>query len=175
MTKKELRTQVISSMKNMDKKEKSQIDVQLLELVCSSIAYKKAKIIATYLAMPHEYKTALFIKRALADGKTIVIPKTYGKGLMIFVAYNPKDLQRTAYGLMEPISDEEVSKDQIDLIHVPGLAFTKEGFRIGYGGGYYDHYLSDYQGSTFSTIYDCQWAEFQAADHDVAVETVYAI
>lgn len=175
MEKKELRTQVISSMKKMDKKEKSQKDLQLLELVCNSQAYKDAKIVATYLAMPHEYKTTLFIKRALADGKIIVVPKTYGKGRMIFVHYNPKDLQRTSYGLIEPISEEEVTKDQIDLIHVPGVAFTEEGFRIGYGGGYYDRYLSYYQGHTFSTIYQCQKAQFQPAAHDVAVEVVYAL
>ncbi|KHD44656.1 5-formyltetrahydrofolate cyclo-ligase [Streptococcus hongkongensis] len=175
MIKKELRSQVISSMKEMDKKEKSQKDLQLLDLVCQSESYQNARIIATYLAMPHEFKTSLLIKRALGDGKKIAIPKTYGKGKMIFVLYHPKELQRTSFGLMEPISDVELPKDQIDLIHVPGVGFNAEGYRIGYGGGYYDRYLSDYQGRTCSTIYQCQVAEFIPESHDLAVEMVYTL
>lgn len=157
----------------MDKKEKGQKSLELLKLLTSSKEYKEAKVIATYLAMPHEYQTGLIIKQALKDGKTVLIPKTYPKGKMIFVEYNPKELVRSSFGLLEPQSDLAVDKSVIDLIHVPGVAFNKEGYRIGYGGGFYDRYLSDYQGYSFSTIYACQQLDFKEEAHDIAVNEVF--
>ncbi|MDS8151571.1 5-formyltetrahydrofolate cyclo-ligase, partial [Streptococcus pneumoniae] len=84
-------------------------------------AYQKAQVIATYLSMPHEVSTAAFIKQAQLDGKRVLVPKTYGQGRMIFVDYDESCLQKSSFGLMEPISEEAVEKTEIDLIHVPGV------------------------------------------------------
>lgn len=89
---------------------------------------------------------------------------------MIFVDYDESRLQKSSFGLMEPTSEEAVDKTEIDLIHVPGVVFNSQGFRIGYGGGYYDRYLADYTGASISTIYAVQQAEFLPAQHDVAVK-----
>ena len=61
---------------------------------------------------------------------------------------------------------------QIDLIHVPGLVFTTEGYRIGYGGGYYDRYLEHFSGHTLSTTYPCQIQDFIPEKHDIPVQEV---
>ncbi len=173
MIKKEIRTEIINKMRVMDRKEKAQKDQELLDQLLTSSYYQDAKIIATYLPMPHEYKTPLLIKQAIKDGKTIVVPKTYPKGRMIFVVYDPKHMARTSYGLMEPVSEIEVDKSTIDLIHVPGVAFNQKGYRIGYGGGFYDRYLSDYKGYTVSTIYECQKSDFEVESHDIPVQEVF--
>ena len=92
---------------------------------------------------------------------------------MEFVVYDPKQLAKTSFGLLEPQGDlEVVEPSQIDLIHVPGLAFTREGYRIGYGGGYYDRYLEHFAGHTMSTIYPCQVQEFNSENHDIPVQEV---
>lgn len=65
-----------------------------------------------------------------------------------------------------------VEKTHIDLIHVPGVAFNKGGYRIGYGGGYYDRYLADFKGMTVSTIYPCQLADFQPDNYDIPIQEV---
>ena len=92
---------------------------------------------------------------------------------MEFVVYDPKQLAKTSFGLLEPQGDlEVVEPSQIDLIHVPGLAFTTEGYRIGYGGGYYDRYLEHFAGHTMSTIYPCQVQEFNLENHDIPVQEV---
>ena len=68
---------------------------------------------------------------------------------MDFVVYDPQQLVKLL-GLLEPQGDlEVVDVSQIDLIHVPGLVFTTEGYRIGYGGGYYDRYLEHFFWSYF--------------------------
>ena len=168
--KKGLRQTVLNQMKKLAGKEKEQADSWLTQHLLSSAAYQNAQVIATYLSMPHEVSTAAFIKQAQLDGKRVLVPKTYGQGRMIFVDYDESSLQKSSFGLMEPMSEEAVDKTEIDLIHVPGVVFNSQGFRIGYGGGYYDRYLADYKGTSISTIYAVQQADFTPAQHDVAVK-----
>ena len=168
--KKELRQTVLNQMKKLSGKEKEQADSWLTQRLLSSVAYQEAQVMATYLSMPHEVSTAAFIKQAQLDGKRVLVPKTYGQGRMIFVDYDESRLQKSSFGLLEPMSEEAVEKTEIDLIHVPGVVFNSQGFRIGYGGGYYDRYLDDYEGTSVSTIYQVQQEDFTPAQHDVAVK-----
>lgn len=169
----ELRKQVLHEMKALSQEQKQAMDRALTERFLQHPFYQEAKVIATYLSFPHEFQTQELIKRMLKDGKKVLIPKTYPKGRMEFVVYNPQQLAKTSFGLLEPQGDlEVVEPSQIDLIHVPGLAFTTEGYRIGYGGGYYDRYLEHFAGHTMSTIYPCQVQEFNSEDHDIAVQEV---
>ena len=170
--KKELRQTVLKQMKKLSGKEKEQADNWLTQHLLNSAAYQKAQVIATYLSMPHEVSTAVFIKQAQLDGKRVLVPKTYGQGRMIFVDYDESRLQKSSFGLMEPMSEEAVDKTEIDLIHVPGVVFNSQGFRIGYGGGYYDRYLVDFAGASISSIYSFQQSDFEPDYHDIAVKEV---
>ena len=169
----ELRKQVLHEMKALSQEQKQAMDRALTERFLQHPFYQEAKVIATYLSFPHEFQTQELIKRMLKDGKKVLIPKTYPKGRMEFVVYDPKQLAKTSFGLLEPQGDlEVVEPSQIDLIHVPGLAFTTEGYRIGYGGGYYDRYLEHFAGHTMSTIYPGQVQEFNLENHDIPVQEV---
>ena len=171
--KSELRKQVLREMKAISQEQKQFIDQTLTERLLQHPFYQEAKIIATYLSFPHEFQTQELIEQALKDGKKVLIPKTYPKGRMDFVVYDPQQLVKTSFGLLEPQGDlEVVDASQIDLIHVPGLAFTTEGYRIGYGGGYYDRYLKHFSGNTLSTVYPCQIRDFIPEDHDIPVQEV---
>lgn len=169
----ELRKQVLQEMKSIPQKQKIAMDQALTERFLNHPFYQEAKVIATYLSFTHEFQTQELIERALKDGKKVLIPKTYPKGRMEFVVYDPQQLVKTSFGLLEPQGDlEVVEPSQIDLIHVPGLAFTTEGYRIGYGGGYYDRYLEHFAGQSLSTIYPCQVQEFNSENHDIPVQEV---
>lgn len=171
--KKSLRKQVLQELKSLSKEEKQSMNDWLTEQFFQHPFYKEAKTIATYLSFPHEFQTAELIEQAQKDGKTILIPKTYPHGKMDLVFYEPEKLERNSFGLLEPQdSITVVQPAQIDLIHVPGLAFTNEGYRIGYGGGYYDRYLEKFPGHTISTLYPCQIQDFQPEHYDIPVEEV---
>ena len=171
--KSELRKQVLQEMKAIPRTQKVTMDLALTERLLQHPFYQEAKIIATYLSFPHEFQTQELIEQALKDGKKVLIPKTYPKGRMDFVIYDPQQLVKTSFGLLEPQGVlEVVDASQIDLIHVPGLAFTTEGYRIGYGGGYYDRYLKHFSGHTLSTVYHYQVQEFIPENHDIPVEEV---
>ena len=171
--KSKLRKQVLQEMKAISQEQKQFIDQTLTERLLHHPFYQEAKVIATYLSFPHEFQTQELIEQALKDGKKVLIPKTYPKGRMDFVVYDPQQLVKTSFGLLEPQGDlEVVDASQIDLIHVPGLAFTMEGYRIGYGGGYYDRYLEQFSGHTLSTVYPCQIQDFISENHDIPVQEV---
>ena len=171
--KSELRKQVLHEMKAISQEQKQFIDQALTEQLLQHPFYQEAKVIATYLSFPHEFQTQELIEQALKDGKKVLIPKTYPKGRMDFVVYDPQQLVKTSFGLLEPQGNlEVVDVSKIDLIHVPGLAFTTEGYRIGYGGGYYDRYLKHFSGNTLSTVYPCQIRDFIPEDHDIPVQEV---
>ena len=171
--KKALRKQVLQELKFLSAEEKEVMDAWLTEQLLLHPFYKEAKTIATYLSFPHEFQTARLIEQAQKDGKTILIPKTYPHGKMDFVVYKPEQLERNSFGLLEPQGDFTILEpSQIDLIHVPGLAFNPSGYRIGYGGGYYDRYLSNYSGNSISTLYPCQIQNFQHEHYDIPVEEV---
>ena len=171
--KSELRKQVLQEMKALPRQQKQAMVQALTDQFLKHPFYQEAKVIATYLSFPHEFQTQELIEQALKDGKKVLIPKTYPKGRMDFVVYDPQQLVKTSFGLLEPQGDlEVVDASQIDLIHVPGLAFTREGYRIGYGGGYYDRYLKHFTGHTLSTVYPCQIRDFIPEDHDIPVQEV---
>ncbi|ANR74896.1 5-formyltetrahydrofolate cyclo-ligase [Streptococcus oralis subsp. tigurinus] len=171
--KSKLRKQVLQEMKALSQEKKQAMDLALTERFLHHPFYHEAKTIATYLSFPHEFQTQELIEQALKDDKKVLIPKTYPKGRMDFVLYDPQQLVKTSFGLLEPQGDLEVmDASRIDLIHVPGLAFTTEGYRIGYGGGYYDRYLENFAGQTMSTIYPCQIQNFNLEDHDIPVQEV---
>lgn len=169
----ELRKKILQEVKTLSQDQKQAMDQVLTERFLQHPFYQETKTIATYLSFPHEFQTQELIDQALKDGKKVLIPKTYPKGRMEFVVYDPQQLVKTSFGLLEPQGDlEMVEPSQIDLIHVPGLAFTTEGYRIGYGGGYYDRYLEHFAGHTMSTIYPCQIQNFNSENHDIPVQEV---
>ena len=171
--KSELRKQVLQEMKALPREQKKAMHLALTDQFLKHPFYQEAKVIATYLSFPHEFQTQELIEQALKDGKKVLIPKTYSKGRMDFVVYHPQQLAKTSFGLLEPQGDlEVVDASQIDLIHVPGLAFTTKGYRIGYGGGYYDRYLKHFTGHTLSTVYPCQIRDFSPENHDIPVQEV---
>ena len=171
--KKSLRKQVLQELKSLSKEEKQSINYWLTDQFFQHPFYKESKTIATYLSFPHEFQTAKLIEQAQKDGKTILIPKTYPHGKMDFVLYEPEKLERNSFGLLEPKGNFSIIEPSlIDLIHVPGLAFNTSGYRVGYGGGYYDRYLSNYSGNSISTLYPCQIKDFYPDTHDIPVEEV---
>ena len=171
--KKTLRKETIAAMKRLPESVKTQADEQLTQRLLELPAFQEAKTLATYLSMGHEFSTASLIQAALQDGKRVCVPRTYPQGRMEFVEYDPDILEKTRFGLLEPNErGQVVDKAEIDLIHVPGLVFQSKGYRIGYGGGYYDRYLADFAGKTVSTIYSIQQKEFQPDAFDQAVQEV---
>lgn len=170
MIKATLRQDLLKQLCHFPKAAKSAADEQLLERLCQTASYRRAETLATYLSLPHECNTKPLIDRALTDGKRVVVPKVISAGQMVFMDYNSQHLSPGPFGILEPDCGQPIAPSEIDLIHVPGLGFNAQGFRIGYGGGFYDRYLANFSGQTLATLYSFQSVEWSPNSHDVAVK-----
>lgn len=166
----EIREKMIQTLKMFDFDEKKRQTQVIVDAFLASDTYQEAKTIAAFMPMPFEFD----MTRILADKtKRVVIPKTLPQRQMIFTDYDAENLVRTSFGILESQSRLAVIPD---LIIVPGLAWTADGYRVGYGGGYYDRYLANFSGQTVSLVYSCQRlskAEFD--DFDVPVSHLFSI
>ena len=171
MSKKEIRKEILSQMKQLDKEHKLREDAWLKNQLINNTEYKNAKRIGIVLSMTHEVDTYPIIETMLSDGKKVFVPNTnYKLKEMNFKQLlSLNRLEKDEKGLLYVNDDTEIT-DQLDLIVVPGVAFRDDGYRIGYGGGYYDRFLSDSNANTISLIYDLQLTQFEIESHDQPVE-----
>lgn len=171
MSKKEIRKEILSQMKQLEKEQKLRADVWLKNQLINNTEYKNAKRIGIVLSMPHEVDTYPIIETMLSDDKKVFVPNTnYKLKEMNFKQLlSLNQLEKDEKGLLYVNDDTEIT-DQLDLIVVPGVAFRDDGYRIGYGGGYYDRFLSDSNANTISLIYDLQLTQFDIESHDQPVE-----
>jgi 5-formyltetrahydrofolate cyclo-ligase len=159
LDKKEARLLGLRELKKLqatsDLKEK--LEEETIQQFLLSPLWKNAKTIAVTLPQEFEFNIEKLIPHAWQEGKTVAIPKTFPHGQMSFHRYLPDTkLFFTKFGIREPVSAEKIKKEKLDLIIVPGVAFRQDGYRIGFGGGYYDRYLTDYEGNTASLIFPQQ-------------------
>ncbi len=108
--------------------------------------YQASETVMFYLSYGSEVVTDVMINEFLADGKDVAVPviQNPGDGIMTAVKINKlEDCYEKVYGIRQPEFDENevVSKRDIDLIFVPGIVFDVNGYRVGYGKGYYDRWL----------------------------------
>lgn len=163
------------------------LELDVSESVCSLNEYKEAKVVSVYISTRKELSTRALIERFYEDGKTVLIP-FWGKDCMEMTEmsqqeYNillekPKEYFKNKYGHSIPMPDPIESvpfKGSIDLIIVPGLAFSSTTFhRIGYGFGHYDRYLSLSNIKTISGIcHKCQlFEQFSSEPHDIPMDII---
>ena len=120
-------------------------------------SYKETGIIFVYSATEQEIPTKEIIHTALNDGKKVALPKirtgVKAGAKMDFVFINKDtEYKNGVYGILEPVSNEFIDvkdiNDRVEML-IPGLCFDIKGRRIGYGGGYYDRYLTKYPEDKF--------------------------
>lgn len=108
--------------------------------------YQNSNVIAVFKSFSSEVDTSTLIKDALSMQKEVVLPRTYKNEIKFYkIKSINDDFEKNEFGIEEPKEniDNYVEKEKIDLIIVPGLCFDKEKNRLGYGGGYYDRFLSN--------------------------------
>ena len=137
-------------------KEKSALRKELLmlrkSLMPSDLTYQDlavykefldAKAVFCYVSAHSEVGTHNLIEELLKEKEVVVPYCTDSFGNMIAVKINsPDDLTEGRFGILEPKTPKPFNKEEINFAIVPGIAFDKDGFRLGYGKGYYDRFLS---------------------------------
>ena len=174
MDKKELRRTIRERKRAMTEAEIQERSQKLGALFLASEPYRKAKTIYGYLPYNQEVRTVPMLEHALRDGKQVAVPKVYGDEMRFIYLQDMSLVEKGYAGIPEPIADGPVADDATALVLMPGLAFDPEGHRIGYGGGFYDKFLSrEPQHPTLALCYEFQMlAKLETEEHDIPVDHV---
>ena len=133
----------------INRQEKS---VQIAKNLFATQMYQNADMIFAYMAYRSEAETRPVLEQAFAAHKCVAVPRVLlsdaeqANGTMVFCRIaSLDDCVKGSYGILEPREEcPIIQPDENSLILVPGCAFTRDGLRMGYGGGYYDRYLQLY-------------------------------
>ena len=184
MDKQSIRKEVTEKKKRMSEEEIIRLSLELKEKFCSLEEYRSACVLYAYISYNQEVRTAPIIEQAWKDKKRVAVPRTFNEEYMEFIYINSFDELENGYmGIPEPKYEvfaddfDRIAQEQEVLMLLPGLAFDKEGSRLGYGGGFYDLYLEDYSEETnfikAALCYDFQiYEKLKTEDHDVKMDIV---
>ncbi|HET7579798.1 MAG TPA: 5-formyltetrahydrofolate cyclo-ligase [Bacillales bacterium] len=160
MNKKQLRQVMKKKMEELPKGTYRTLCSNITERLTELPEWKEAGIIGITLSMKHEINTEPVIQQAWAANKKVASPKSDPKEKsMDFRLLNSfEDVEEAFAGIREPVlaRTKPVAPHDIDLLVVPGLLFDERGYRIGFGGGFYDRFLLKYQGPTVSLAFEMQ-------------------
>ncbi|WP_338451630.1 5-formyltetrahydrofolate cyclo-ligase [Niallia oryzisoli] len=172
-----LRKEIKKKLQAIPKSLYEHYSYQIAQSLYQDALWKSAHMIGITISNPPEVDTYQIIRKAWDEGKTIVIPKCEPKEkrmeFRILERFN--QLESVYFSLFEPIEakTKRVVPSEIDLLIVPGLAFTKDGYRLGVGGGYYDRFLQLYKGKTLSLAFQEQMVDgLPTESHDLPVEKI---
>lgn len=177
MNKVDLRKEMKQKLQNMTENEYWHSCHVIKEQLINSKEWIKAKTIGITISTGREVDTKAIIEAGWQQNKRMVVPKCFPKQkeLKFYQINSFTELEDSFYGLKEPIISITpfVPKQEIELLIVPGIIFDSHGYRIGYGGGYYDRFLVDYQQNTIALAFGLQIInEVPFEAHDIAIERI---
>lgn len=175
MNKKEMRAYIRTKKRAMTEAQIVSASARLGEQFRECELYRNAKTIYGYLPYNQEVRTVPMLEQAIRDGKRVAVPKCYGDQMrFIYINDFVAEVAPGYANIPEPIADGPVADDKTALVLMPGLAFDPAGHRIGYGGGFYDRFLSaEPDHPTLALCYGFQMVEhLQTEEFDIPVDQV---
>jgi 5-formyltetrahydrofolate cyclo-ligase len=173
-----LRIRYRNIRKAMEPAVKREKDSQILARLLAMPIYQECRLLLTYVSTPEEVDTHVLITKAIAAGKTVAVPYCIAgtRQMAFYTIRSLEELVPRSYGVLEPVAKEEnkITNFARSLCVLPGVVFDRFGYRLGYGGGYYDRFLAEaYPGKTVGLCYqDCTVPSLRRGRFDVACEWV---
>ncbi len=134
--------------------------------------FRTAKTIGAYYSIGSEVRTQDIMQEILNAGKELALPKVIKNDLVFKKISSFPELEQGTYSIMEPKDKCEIVKN-LDVVIVPAIALTKDGFRLGYGFGYYDRYLHGKKSKTIALSYAKQVIKsFPHDNNDVKINVI---
>ena len=142
--------------RNIPLEKKHLADTEIVSRFLMTKEYNKAKLLLCYMNTSEEINTTPLIYAALANGKQVGLPRCNGERLDFYYINGLDDLVVGSYGIMEPSVKKckRITDYSGSILVAPGLSFSPDGNRIGYGRGYYDRFLAAYSGKVIGLCYN---------------------
>ncbi len=158
-----------------DKRACTDYDTRILSKLLSRDEFINSEIVLTYVSMENEIDTHVLIKHCLEVSKCVAVPRVIGDHIHFYIINSFDDLKQGYFNVLEPISGckkllHENFKNSVCI--VPTLACNTSGFRIGYGKGFYDRFLKNYDGISIALCYEQFVIDFPVDEHDISVNLI---
>lgn len=176
-TKDAIRRQMLERRRRLDLDDATRMSVCVRERLWKLALFLHAKLVLTYVSSKdNEVDTRGIMERLLAEGRGVAVPAVEPGGLLTWHMINsPAQLAPGAFGIPEPDRQEcaRVFPNAGSVALVPGIAFSRDGHRVGFGGGYFDRFLREFPGTSIGLAYDFQVVtSLPHEPHDVKVNLV---
>ena len=157
--------------------EKKALDMDIFKNLKNVSEYIGAKTVLCYMSTPSEVDTIGIISSLFEENKTVAVPRCIDdtRDMNFFVISSLDDTSKRTFGVFEPdeIKCQRLRDFRNAVCILPGLAFDRSGFRLGYGKGYYDRFLSSFNGVKIGIVYEeCLFDELMHGFYDIAVDIV---
>lgn len=157
LEKQRLREERLAAREALSEQERSVLDDRITQKLLATSEYAEATTVLTYVSVLSEVSTRMFVECALRDGKTVAVPRCLPGHCLEFVAIaSLEQLVAAPFNLLEPAKDlPALTEDQKNnsICIVPALLVDAKGYRLGYGAGFYDRFLSTYPGKKICLAY----------------------
>jgi len=176
--KRAIRAEALAARRALTPEEAERKSAAVLKRLISLPEFNAARALLVYVSSKdNEVDTLALIRTALERGRTVLVPvAVQSTREMVWSELKSLDeLKRSTFGIMEPREEwvRPCEHTETDAAIVPGIAFDVAGYRIGYGGGYYDRFLAAFHGTTIALAYELQiYESIPAEPHDRCVDLV---
>ncbi len=156
MDKKLLRAKLMGEREQVPATQRKKWDAMILGQLQNWQPYLASRRVMVYLSIGWEVNTWPVVEDLMARGREVYAPVVQNnpRALLPRLYTSRSHLVPAAFGILEPPSDAPgLEPQKLDLIIVPGLAFSPAGYRIGYGGGFYDRFLADSSAQSVGLCY----------------------
>jgi len=180
VTKDEIRKELLTRRLGLSDRQVSSKSDAICRRLIEDRFFVAASVVGLYWSFKNEVLTRSIFLAAVSDGKRVGFPvvRTADRTIVYVRVDNPSQMTVGTYGIMEPrlVEERVIPAEEFDLIVVPGVAFDTRGYRIGYGGGYFDRFLA---GSRVTATRAAPAFDIQIVDrvprkmHDIRVDTIF--
>ena len=162
MDKNVVRTHLLNKRKRLTFKRRNAKSEQIITQLLTILQGHKS--IGLYLSLKDEVSTLDYLNHFLSNFESVSSPVVVDNDLVFYKINTVRELKSGYMEILEPIQSEVIEKQTMDAIIVPLVGFDKHNNRIGYGKGFYDRYLMDYEHLTIGLAFDDQ--EYPHIPHD---------
>lgn len=156
-----LRLEIIDKLQQLECDQRSQWESNLKQQFFDYLQTQNIQKIALFYSFHPEVNVLPILEELEKQGYEVYLPCLAPNYQLEFAPYKMGEDLRTVYRkVVQPLTEQRLEPDKLDLIIVPGLAFSNEGYRVGFGGGYYDRLLAKLpKTSTVSLVFPFQMVE----------------
>ncbi len=155
-SKEEVRRKYLRIRRSLDPRTREESSRKIVEFIRSLPEFKEARNVLLYCPVKGEPDLTPLFREVLSRGSRLALPKVANGDLEIIFVDDPLCLEECTYGIPEPSIGEKADPEEIDFVAVPGIAFDRSGYRLGFGKGYYDRLLKRVSAPKVGVAYSFQ-------------------